>query len=94
LFLKGRNISGLIFPAVISASWIGVLTAFFILETVSHTSLSPYLSLPILRSLTLVEFYFMGLAVMLVIQFLGQTSRPIESDIYTRDSRVEEVSPA
>jgi hypothetical protein len=93
LFLRGRNISALILPAVISASWIGVLTAFFIIETVSHTSIKPYLSLPILRSLTMVEFYFMSLAALLVVRSLGPTSQPVKSDFYTRDARVEVVSP-
>jgi hypothetical protein len=93
LFLRGRKISALILPAVISASWIGVLTAFFIIETVSHTSLNPVLSPSILRSLTLVEFYFMGLAVLLVIQHLGPTPKSVESDFYNRDARVEGISP-
>ena len=88
------GIPSLIVPAVISASWAGTLAGFYLIHSVSQTFLKEFLSLSMFRSMTLVEFYFIGLAVLGVMHFLEPRAASDAPEAPAPDSKVEEPSAA
>jgi len=93
VLLKGREGTVLVLPAVISASWFGVLSAFAVLQYATESSLRPYLSISVLKSLTFVEFYFPSLAALLIIQFLSTSHWLGISEIEKSDVRIDGLPP-
>ncbi|HEY4485625.1 MAG TPA: hypothetical protein VI702_04795 [Nitrospiria bacterium] len=66
LLFKTRGLSTLAIPAGMAGAWMGNLAVFLVLTAISQGRFKNVFSLPVMRGLTLFEFYFIGLALLLV----------------------------